>query len=405
MSVTSQIENITALSISDTDKIQKYFEVFNGIFLGKENITTIHEFIEAVIKIPYGASIIRVVFNNLIDALKAKNINWELEEQILKTLIDNLAPMLMSFEEQDIAVRQRLADLYEQHDENINASVILEQGINRRILTDDDRFDWYIRIVRNRLEADDATNAEGFLNRAALLRPKIKNVPPASIVHFKFSQARVADSNRNFIDAARKYYDVSTTMDVAPEEQMVCLKSAVTCVILAPAGPKRSQVLRLIYSDDRTRQLPDFGILEKLHTNRLLRPEELVSFEQELQPHQRVSLPDGISVLARSVIDHNMLAVSRIYSNISIEQLGRLLGLDKNKVEDYAGRMILQGRLAATIDQVDEVVQFINDDDFSRLHLWEARVRVLCTDLENIVSGITRQEEVLAAKATAPASV
>lgn len=130
--------------------------------MGKENITTIHEFIEAVIKIPYGASIIRVVFNNLIDALKAKNINWELEEQILKTLIDNLAPMLMSFEEQDIAVRQRLADLYEQHDENINASVILEQGINRRILTDDDRFDWYIRIVRNRLEADDATNAEGF---------------------------------------------------------------------------------------------------------------------------------------------------------------------------------------------------------------------------------------------------
>lgn len=100
------------------------------------------------------------------------------------------------------------------------------------------------------------------MNRAALLRPKIKNVPPASIVHFKFSQARVADSNRNFIDAARKYYDVSTTMDVAPEEQMVCLKSAVTCVILAPAGPKRSQVLRLIYSDDRTRQLPDFGILE-----------------------------------------------------------------------------------------------------------------------------------------------
>lgn len=98
--------------------------------------------------------------------------------------------------------------------------------------------------------------------------------------------------------------------------------------------------------------------------------------------------------MERSVIDHNLLAVSRIYSNISIEQLGKLLGLEKSKVEDYAGKMILQGRLAATIDQVDEVVEFMSQDDQSCMLQWEDKVKMLCSDLDYLVSDITHYEEI-----------
>lgn len=62
---------------------------------------------------------------------------------------------------------------------------------------------------------------------------------------------------------------------------------ALTCVILAPAGPQRNQILRLIYNDDRTKSTPNFDILERLYTNKLLKWEELKEFEEGLQPHQK----------------------------------------------------------------------------------------------------------------------
>lgn len=393
MSISRQIEAVTSLQIEDAAKIPKYLEILNNVTFDEGHLPLLQEFIKSIIDIPFGNSIIRGIFTQLIGSLKGKNLPWNFEEKILLYLIECLAPLLMSFEEQDIETRLRLADIYELNDENMKASIALEQGINRRCLSDTDKFEWYIRIARNRLEIEDATSAEGFLNRAAVLRPKIKDISSSMIVHFKFSQARVSDSNRNFIDAARKYYDVSTILEVDPQEQMACLGSAATCIILAPAGPQRTQVLRLIYNDDRTRMLPDFHILEKLYTNRLLRHNELRTFEENLQPHQKVALPDGITVLSRSIIDHNLLAVSRIYSNISIDQLGTLLGLEKSKAEDYAGKMILQGRLAATIDQVDEIVQFISQDDKSSLLRWENKVKLLCSDLETLVSDITRRNE------------
>ena len=37
-------------------------------------------------------------------------------------------------------------------------------------------------------------------------------------------------------------------------------------------------------------------------------------------------------VLERAVIEHNMLAASKLYNNISFEQLGALLGIDAAKV-------------------------------------------------------------------------
>lgn len=394
MSLSEQVQGVTSLKVPESEKITKYLAIYNDIQLNDVHTRAVDEFIKAVINIPFGTSTIREVFNQLIKAQESKGIDWTIEEEVLLSLISNISSQLMSYEEPDVVARLRLASIYEANDENMKASIALEQGLNRRCLSDDEKFDWYIRIVRNRLEIDDATGAEGFLKRAALIRHKAKNVSSASIIHFKFSQARVMDSNRNFIDAARKYYEVSTEAGIDTAEQEACLGMALTCVILAPAGPQRNQILRLIHNDNRTQTIPHYDILENLYTNRLLRWEELKTFEESLQPHQKVSLPDGISVLARSVIDHNLLAVSRIYSNINLDQLAKLLGLDISKVEDYAGKMILQGRLAATIDQVDEVVEFKSQDDKSRMLQWEDNVKMLCADLDTLVSDIAHREDV-----------
>ena len=279
----------------------------------------------------------------------------------------------------------------------MEASQVLESALSRtdrRILTDDEQFDWYIRIVRNRLEIEDATIAEQYLSKAALIRPRAKNASPESLTHFRLSQARILDSNRKFLDAARKYYEVSTISEIQidDDDRLACLSASITCTILAPAGPLRSQVLRLLYNDDRARMLPDFEILEKVYMERLLMPADVEAFGKQLAPHQIAELPDGVTVLTRAVFDHNLLSVSRIYNNISFSQLSKILALDKAKVETYAAKMILQGRLKATIDQIEDLISFTSSKNNNKnLIQWEYQIEHLCSHLEDIVSDIGKR--------------
>ena len=54
--------------------------------------------------------------------------------------------------------------------------------------------------------------------------------------------------------------------------------------------------------------------------------------------------PRAAQVLERAVIEHNMLAASKLYTNISFEQLGALLGIEATKVSALAGSRAHGGR-------------------------------------------------------------
>ena len=116
------------------------------------------------------------------------------------------------------------------------------------------------------------------------------------------------------------------------------LRMAVTCAVLAPAGPQRSRTLGTLYKDERTHNLPNFPMLEKMFMERLLRSEEVQTFASSLAAHQKATLEDGVeTVLDRAVLEHNMLATSKLYANITFEQLGALLGIEAAKAERIAG--------------------------------------------------------------------
>ena len=53
------------------------------------------------------------------------------------------------------------------------------------------------------------------------------------------------------------------------------LTAAVTCCILAAAGPQRSRVLANLYKDERCARLPVFSFLEKVYLERILRRQEV----------------------------------------------------------------------------------------------------------------------------------
>lgn len=116
----------------------------------------------------------------------------------------------------------------------------------------------------------------------------------------------------------------------------------------------------------------------------ILRPAEVKEFEKTLKPHQlaqiAISSNDRLAsagtavdddtdpgastrtgpstVLDRAVMEHNLLASSNIYNNITFRGLGALLDLTPGAAETIARKMIEQGRLRASIDQVDKLIWF-----------------------------------------------
>lgn len=128
----------------------------------------------------------------------------------------------------------------------------------------------------------------------------------------------------------------------------------------------------------------------------MIRPAEVEHFSSTLQPHQLARLPPvqpiveapeqeeeeeevmvnsnndkkgpapgkqgPETVLDRAMMEHNVLACSRVYNNITFRGLGIVLGLRPSAAEAMARTMIQQKRLYATIDQIDKVIVFDVED-------------------------------------------
>lgn len=85
-----------------------------------------------------------------------------------------------------------------------------------------------------------------------------------------------------------------------------------------------------------------YPLLEKVFKERILGREEVEAFSKTLSPHQLAILPDGSTVLDRSVMQHNLSALSKLYCNISFEELGAILGVSSDKAESIASDMIME---------------------------------------------------------------
>lgn len=164
---------------------------------------------------------------------------------------------------------------------------------------------------------------------------------------------------------------------------MTALRNALICTVLASAGERlikhqifyfsqtlvyvvlitgqqRSRMLATLFKDERCQQLPAYSILEKMYLDRIIRRSELQEFEALLQPHQKACTIDGLgsTILDRAVIEHNLLSASKLYNNISFEELGALLDIPPTKAEKIASQMITEGRMNGYIDQIDSIVHF-----------------------------------------------
>ena len=170
------------------------------------------------------------------------------------------------------------------------------------------------------------------------------------------------------------------------------LSNAITCAILASAGPQRGRVLAMLVKDERCAFLPAFGMLQKVYLERILRAEEVSAFGAALRPHQLAISDDGLTALSRAVSEHNLMSASKLYNNISVAELGALLGVGSDRAERTAAKMISEGRLAGSIDQVDGMVTFGEAEDGGAVvEQWDAQIMNVCLQVNTVVELMERK--------------
>jgi len=249
------------------------------------------------------------------------------------------------------------------------AGIPLEGG---RVLDKEYKVHTYIKISQLYLEDEESVQAEMYINRASVDVTQVKD--PMIQLRFKSCFARILDHKRKFIEAAGKYHELSQV--VGEQERVEALKMAITCAILAKAGPQRQRMLASLYKDERSSKLEIFHTLEKMYLERVIRKQEVDVFVERLLAHQMADGGDGLKVHERAVIEHNLLAASKIYTNISFDELGSLLEIPPERAEKIAAKMIVEDRLRGTIDQTKRIIHFATGSNTH--NVWDSHIESLC---------------------------
>lgn len=368
------------------DVLEKFREILHKILsLGEDELVEgLKTFIEAIVDENVSLVISRQLLTEISTILQT------LEDSVSKAVshytLEKITPRVISFEEQVGSIRQHLADIYEREQNWKEAAstlvgIPLETG--QKPYTVDYKLETYLKIARLYLEDEDHIQGEAFINRSTPLQAKTKN-EELQIV-YKVCQGRVLDYKRKFIEAAQKYNELSYKTAIHESERMTALRSATICAILASAGQQRSRMLATLYKDERSQQLPCFNILEKMYLDRLIKRAELVEFESLLQTHQKATMSDGSTILNHAVVEHNILAASKLYNNITFSGLGALLEVPPGKAERVASKMITEGRLLGYIDQIDSIVHF---ETREVLDSWDKQIQHLCFQVNNTIDKI-----------------
>ena len=382
---------------SHRDLAEKYRSVLESILpLGEDELVDgLKAFIEAIVN----ENVSLVISRQLLSEVATQLI--KVEDSISKAVshytLDIVQPRVISFEDQVGAIRQHLAEIYEREQHwrqaaEVLVGIPLETG--QKQYTVAYKLETYLKIARLYLEDEDPVHGEAYINRAAQLQTHSKDEHLQII--YKVCQGRLLDYKRKFIEAASRYNELSYKTIIHDEERITALKNAMICTILAPAGQQRSRMLATLYKDERCQQLPAFNVLEKMYLDRLIKHSELVEFESMLQPHQKALTSDGSSILDHSVVQHNLLAASKLYNNITLQGLGELLEIPPEKAERTASKMISEGRMQGHIDQIDSTVHF---ETRQVLEAWDGQIQSLCWQVNSIIDKITLAEPTWIAKA------
>ena len=399
--IKTQLDSLS--SISDPQQRSEGYQTLLSTILahskGSELATQLVAYACSIIGDKIGVIHSRPMLTHFVEQFRTIGDN-DVKTEAGNAVVQTLASRIVSFEAQDTELKFLLADAYEAAGDYTGSARAL-QGItldsSQRSVGPDDKARVWMRICRCYLENDeDPMHALAYLNKIKQVIHSVSD--PATRLQFTLSQARISDAQGAFLDASASYLALSRERLVDENERMWALSAAITCAVLAPAGPQRARQLGILFHDERASDRPEYSILEKIFLDRLLSPAEVQAFAAGLREHQLAKTADGSTVLERAVLEHNLLAISRLYQNISCAALGTLLNTDAERAEAHAAAMIESSRLAGSIDQIAEMIHFDNarDSRHDRLaaewRTWEENVQSLAEEVEKVTTMLQREE-------------
>lgn len=200
------------------------------------------------------------------------------------------------FDEVEYVARKAMFQYYLENNLFRDAAQILanvNMNSNSFIINDVEKANIFIKCAECSLQDNESIDAEVFLNKAG---PFMNDISDRQLhLRFRAISAQVLDSNRKFLEAAGRYYDLAATEDagIDPTDLLELFGKAITCTLLAKTGAQRTRLLNLLYSDNRLQSLEQISvfssypsILKKMCLNHLITREELMIFSETLQPHQ-----------------------------------------------------------------------------------------------------------------------
>nr|AFK33400.1 unknown [Lotus japonicus] len=271
----------SASAITDQrQKIEQYKQILSAV-ISSNDIAQARRFVDHMLSDDVPLVVSRQLLQTFAEELG--RLGAGTQKEIAHYTLTQIQPRVVSFEEQVLVIREKLAELYESEEQWSKAAqmfsgIDLDSGM--RVIDDTFRLSKCVQIACLYLEDDDAVNAEAFINKASFL---VSNSQHEVLnLKYKVCYARILDMKRKFLEAALRYYDISQIEkrqigeeEINEEALEQALSAAVTCTILAAAGPQRSRVLATLYKDERCSKLKIYPILQKVYLERILRKPEI----------------------------------------------------------------------------------------------------------------------------------
>jgi COP9 signalosome complex subunit 4 len=389
MSFSSKLSEFDKMGKTE-DRVKAYCKMVDQIISDKD-ANKIIQMMEHILDDSFAPVVSRDIIHHLSKSFK--NLPNDIVLDLGNTCLEMIQPKLSMLEEEDALIRNEVASVYQAKKMYIDSAKCLQKiklENTTREVSETEKANTYVTIAENWFYEDDAVNAEIFLNKATHVMYYVADQDIN--IRYRYWKAKVFDSKRKFILAAQAYYELSSKEDykIEDENKLALLKNSVTCAILAPVGPQKSRLLTTLYKDERTRNLDNIDMLERMFNDKVINKEISGKFESTLEDHQKAITAEGHTVLEKAVLEHNIRVVSNIYQTISYEGLGTFLGITKENAEKLISNMATEGRISAILDQRLEIIEF-EKNEREKLGIWNEQIGLLCNDVNTILSRIINE--------------
>lgn len=202
----------------------------------------------------------------------------------------------------------------------------------------------------------------------SMIEPPAEGTPDIMELKIRYYKLSIVyhAHNSNYLEMCRCYRAIYETPSIAedPEKWTPVLKKICWLVVLAPTDSDQVTLLQLTQADKKLSQLPLYKeLLTTFSTKELVWYRTLEEkYREEMAAETEVFAGEygkqAIENFKLRIIEHNVLVVSKYYSNVRMARLAELLDLPADETEKHLADMVVSKALTAKIDRPAGIVRF-----------------------------------------------